>query len=233
MDLKANYEKMRIMEHLLHVLIIPIIISFLGSKDSQLVKISSSNEKVTIENEYIELDFHLKKGTYQATDKRKNKAGLHDVYFEIEGQESKNDYLFSWEKEEIADQLGKGKKLVLTGKKKGSNTLYFEIVLYQNHRFISLNAGIQNKGKDDIQIKEFFPVRGRSFDGHRFEDYKVLDGESGIEITRVSNLDTLSSRNNVLVTFGKKGAPKHSLVMGGLTYNEFQKNALVIRKEYI
>jgi hypothetical protein len=94
-----------------------------------------------------------------------------------------------------------------------------------------LNTGIENTTNADLRIMEFFPLKGIAYKGFAFDDYHTLDGENGTEFTRVLTNNTLKSRNNLLVTFGKKGLRKRSLVMGGLTYHEFQKYASVIKQK--
>ena len=53
---------------------------------------------------------------------------------------------------------------------------------------------------------------------------KLLDGNGGGEPTRVTTDPNLKSRNNLLLTFGA-GPTRRSLVMGGLTYADYEKFA--------
>lgn len=131
--------------------------------------------------------------------------------------------------ENVTDELGEGKKLTIEGKKNNQPSILLEVYIYNNNGTVVLNTGIENTSNLSMRIMEFFPLKGIAYRGFSFDNYKALDGENGSKVTTVTNNDTLYSKNNLLATFGIKGKPKRSIVIGGLTYNEFQKYASVIK----
>ena len=215
-------------KNLIYVLLIFIL--FNSCKRDGEVSTQMKNDVATIKNQLVQVDFNLNTGEYAAYDKRDGKAVISDASFKINEISSNDGYKFSCIEEVLTDELGSGKKLILTGAKENALTLIFEIALYAKKSFITLNSGIGNTRSNEMRVMEFYPMIGKAYTNFNFEDFKTLDGGVGKEPTLVSDLDTLYSRNNLLATFGEKGKLKRSLVIGGLSYNEFQKYASVEKK---
>ena len=133
--------------------------------------------------------------------------------------------------EPLSDFTGMGRSLLLTAALPGGGPrLLLRISLYENEPFIALAGGVENTTAGTLQIKEIRVVSaGVAFKGFLVNTgYKTLDGYGGGGVTRVSGdfVRGRSSLNNLLATFGQ-GNERHSVVLGGLTYAEFEKVAEV------
>ena len=86
------------------------------------------------------------------------------------------------------------------------------------------NTGLKNTLDKPFQVMEMHPLANAvAFTGRDMrEHFSMLDGNSGDVVTRVTHGEELACDNNLLVTFGPQGAST-SLVIGGLTYHEFEK----------
>lgn len=180
-------------------------------------------------NALVEFSFDGRTGTYGLRDKRNGSTVIETASFQIDTYTSTQGYAYNWKAEPCSDELGRGQKISIEGKKAGQPTLILEAFLYDGKGFVALNLGIENTGDKELRITDFSPMKAVAYKGFVFDDYKTLDGENGVEITKVSSEKTCRTNNNLLVTFGKKGEPKRSLVIGGLTYNEFGKHASVTK----
>lgn len=196
--------------------------------ESNKVSVSEKGVVVIIENNLVGVQFDLLQGTYSATNRIKNTTCITDASFTLNEFRSSNGFAFKWSKVSVKDELGTGEKIIVTGRKVGSPALILEITLYDGKGFIVVNSGVINTTGEALTIKKFSPLTAKAFEGFTFSNYKTLDGESGGYQTHVSSTDSMKCYNNLLVTFGEKGMPKNSLVIGGLTYNEFQKFSSVV-----
>ena len=185
----------------------------------------------SVGNQLVEFNFIAKTGEYTIKDKRFNKLCVENAYFQINSFASNQGYLFKAKTELVTDELGTGKKLIIEGVKENQPTIILEVYVYNNNGCVVLNTGIENTATTSMRIMEFYPLKGIAYKGFSFDDYKSLNGHVGEEITTITSTDTIQSYNNVLVTFGKKNNPKRSLVLGGLSYNEFRKYASVIKQD--
>ncbi len=190
---------------------------------------AQKKEVFGIANSFVLFRFDAGKGLFSITNKSDGKRCIENAAFRVNDLLSTGGYAFSGSTESISDEFGPGQKLSLEGKRDGSPSLLFDVVLYQTKPFVSFNTGIDNISATDMRVMNFSPLQGIAYQNFLFDDYHVLDGESGAKFTQVSAKDTLNSLNNLLVTFGKKGGSKQSLVMGGLSYHEFQKSAAVYK----
>jgi hypothetical protein len=188
------------------------------------VAVSGTDAQAIIENGLVKVVFDTNDGTYQAIDERDQSIGIANASFQLNDYASTDCDRFEYSQALVYDRLGKGKKLVVTGTKPGTPSLILEIGLYEDQSFISLNLGVDNLTGSDVRIIEFSPMKGNAFEGLQFDNYMTLDGECGSNRTRVESGDYRGSRNNLLITFGKTGQRKRSMVLGGLTYNEFTKH---------
>jgi hypothetical protein len=212
------------------VLIFPMLI--LGN---EVIVISEQPQKVSIENPYVKIEYDLSDGTYKGINKSNNSTCILDAHSEINGLDparfrdytiisSKGDNVDrSWSSAEINDKIGSGKRLIIKCKKEDNITLILEITLYQDKSFVVLNTGIHNLAPFHIRINNMHPLIGIAYRGYDInKNYYILDGTGGAQDTKVTSSDHLKSRNNILVTFGGKKSKK-SLVIGGLTYQDFEK----------
>ena len=197
---------------------------------SASIAFSQDSTNASIENKLVEFNFNLKEGKFAIIDKRDKSICIENAVFQINQYVSDQGYTYKWTTKTIKDELGKGKKITINGSKQDVPSLILEVFLYEKGCVV-LNTGIENTTNEALRIMQFFPMKGVAYRGLSFYDYKTLDGENGVPFTSVREEDYLASNNNLLVTFGRKGERKRSLVIGGLTYNEFRKYASVNKKE--
>lgn len=195
------------------------------------LKADGEENYARLSNTWFEFQFNLNTGKYQVLDKRDNKLCLQNAAFQINNDVSTQGYTFSFSTQQVIDELGSGKKIVIIGKKAAQPSLILEISIYPDKSYLVLNTGIANTTGKSLRIMDFSPLMGEAYKGFKFDDYKTLDGENGAFLTSVSTTDTLKCFNNLLATFGGRGKNKRSLVAGGLTYNEFQKRVSVIKND--
>jgi hypothetical protein len=94
--------------------------------------------------------------------------------------------------------------------------------------YVALAAGLVNRTKKPIQVKELRPLRGVAFAGLDVtENFAALDGTTGCCPTKVWTNGQVECRNNLLAKFGTN--PTRCLVIGGLTYHDFEKFARIDR----
>lgn len=191
------------------------------------IAVSEHAGVVAIENSVIEVEFDLSSGTYRATDRRDGSVCLSDATFRLDDLASNEPGIeYSWTTEAISDRLGIGSTLAVTGTRPGHPDLVLTISLYDHQGFIVLGAGLDNTTDSTVQLKRIEPVAGgTAFEGFDLsENFSMLDGFGGAQNTAVAHGPHLYSRNNLLVTFGVPGRNR-SLVLGGLTYRDFEKFA--------
>ena len=191
------------------------------------VGVAERDGAVTIENGLVKVIYDLSAGTFSAVDKRDGSVCITDAFFQLDDLASNEAGLrHAWEGVPLEDELGNGMALIVACSKPGQPNLLLKIALDNGQGYIVLSAGIENTTDRVVQLKQIRPlVRGRIFEGSDLsKGFSMLDGHGGGQPTAVTHDYNLHSRNNLLVTFGEPGG-KRSLVIGGLTYHEFEKFA--------
>jgi len=201
------------------------------------VTVTQSGNRLVMESEMVGFEYDLSGGLYQAIDKRDHSVCIKDGVFQI------NDLTTSiaglehrWESEVVSDELGNGKSVVIESRKPGQVTLLFEVTIYEGRGCIVFAGGIENATGSPVQLKAIKPLaQGTLFSGLSMaKNFRLLDGYGGGEplewgvkkYTAVYEGNYVHSRNNLLMTFGE-WQTRRSLVMGGLTYHDFEKFAAV------
>jgi hypothetical protein len=123
---------------------------------------------------------------------------------------------------------GAGKELRLTRVRTDGLEEVLIVRLGRIGSFLEIGFKIVNHGGADTRVMEF-GIQGRGFAGHDLGGYKTLDGESDGYATHVSEDGKREAYNNLLATFGLPGQGKHSLVIGGLRYQEFKRHCEISR----
>ena len=192
---------------------------------------------VQFANEVVSIAVDPSAGTYTIVSRADPKACLRGAFYSIRDKEG-----HAWDTtrvgahrecstEVVTGPLGKGKRLTLTTSAADMPTLLLQIELYGGTPFVVLNGGLVNTTGQAIQLAEINPLSGVAFDGLDVgQDFVALDGESGCCPTRVWRGNEVRSRNNVVARFGRK--PGRALVIGGLTYHDFEKFARVTRRDH-
>jgi hypothetical protein len=192
---------------------------------SAQVKISDSNGVVVLENPTVLLSFNLKTGCYEVKDKIRNLVPVRNAYFQAEGLRSKDHTeTIEWSQRDVADAFGKGKTLVITARYKDYSDVRWEVTLYDGRDFVAFNMGIVNDTERPFTLSAFYPLKSSSIlctMGVK-ENFSVLNGNSGGNKTYAKDTTTLRCFNDLMVRCGDLKNP-NILVVGGLTYHDFEK----------
>lgn len=231
--------EIKMKKFLIHLLFIfLIILTILSSCDKTgKIKVYEKNQIVTLENQITGLSFDLAKGTYSVTDKSSGKKILTNAKLKINSWSSDDDGLRrTWEKRNFSDTLGTGMALDLSLEKENFPALKFTFRLYEDNGFVNVSGGINNTLDSSIQVKEIYAVADANiYEGTKaFKDFAMIDGFSGGEpleygarmYSPLTRSNALKSRNNILLTFTENNK-RETLVLGGLTYNDFEKFAFI------
>lgn len=221
----------------LHSTFLIILITLSSCEKTGSVKLFEKDHVVTLENQITELSFDLKEGTYSVTDKSWGKKVLTGAKLKINDWSSDDEGLRrTWEKRNISDTLGNGLALNLSLEKENSPKMIFTFKLYENHGFIIVSGGIKNNMDSSLQVKEIYVVADANIYERTevFRDFAMIDGFSGGEpleygarmYSPLTRSNALKSRNNILITFTENDK-RETLVLGGLTYNDFEKFAFI------
>ena len=191
----------------------------------------------TIENGRIRIGFDPGSGTYDVWDRTATDPSspaapiLAGMTFSANGWKS-SDPGYRHEGRAIAldDMFGPGRELRITSTSTtGQPTLVLKLRIHEGQGFITAGGGMLNTTDEAIQLKEFVPAAGKVFPQLRdFPNLGILEGNGGGRPTRVVHKTPATSMNNILMTFGTENQTR-SLVMGGLSYVDFQKSAGIDR----
>lgn len=199
--------------------------------------ISQSGEKVILQNSQVRLEFDLSEGTYDIFKQEVPQPVLANAALRINQWSTVSEHVeTSWSQREVSDALGKGIALDLSFKLEGTPELLFSFILYKGESFFSATAGIQNSSDAVVRVKEIYVLADadiyRDFDVS--DDFAMIDGFSGGEpleygerfYSPLTRANALKSRNNIYLTFKNK-TERHQLLMGGLSYHDFEKFATI------
>ncbi len=189
------------------------------------ITISKNASVITIENKNVSIKYDLKKGSYSAFDKSTKTEAIYNASTQVnELKSSDKEAIHSFTTEAIHESIGKGAALLITSKKKNAPDQLLRIKLYDNKGFVVLQSGIKNSLKQAYKVMKFSPLASASvFKGLNLkENFRLLDGEGGGIETYIRKEPGMLSQNNMLLNFGSD-INRHTLVAGGLTYNEFEK----------
>ncbi|KPL09405.1 MAG: hypothetical protein AMS26_22910 [Bacteroides sp. SM23_62] len=204
---------------------------------AQSVHIGVSGTTVSLQNNLVGFEFDLSRGTYGILKVKDHTAVVTDAKLRINDWSSDDPGMKrSWEEREVSDPFGKGLALDLRFEAENTPAIRFTFVIYENQGFISATGGITNTTDQSLQVKELYVMAdGILYDGvDMTENFAMVDGFSGGEpleygrrfYSPLTRRNALKSRNNILLTF-TEDQQRHSLVMGGLTYHDFEKFAAI------
>lgn len=210
---------------------------FLAASANADVRVFESDNAVVIENEAVKFVYDISRGGYEVIDKRNNSICIKDGCFQINDlTPSTAGFTHSWKSRPVCDELGTGKAVTIECSKAGEVSLLFEVTLYEGKGCIVFAGGIENSTSEPVRLKLIkLLADGTLFYGFDMrKNFRLLDGNSGGEplewgvkkYTAVYKGNYVRSRNNVLITFGENET-RRSMVMGGLTYHDFEKFAIV------
>jgi hypothetical protein len=204
---------------------------------SPTCRIAQSGDVVTLQNERVSFAYDLARGVYRIVDNQNASAPVTGAALRInEWTTADKGLKQSWKQRAVSDELGDGLGLDLTVEAANRPTLLFSFEIYEGQGFLTVSAGIDNTTDKSIQVKEIYALAdGGIYQGIDVsQNFAMVDGYSGGEpleygrrqYSPLHRKNALKSRNNLMVTFGKAHA-RRSLLMGGLTYHDYEKFAWV------
>jgi hypothetical protein len=197
------------------------------SSGGDIVRVSQTGAIVALENASVKIEYDLSDGTFSLYDKVKDMACISGAFSKWNDFSSLSpEFKHTWKKQSLEDGFGKGLVIEITSTGENCPRLVTNFILHENHSFLALSCGLVNTTGDTLQLKQFKPIAGgKAFAGCDLsKNFSMLDGNSGGRDTRMYRGGYLHSRNNLLATFGDPRSP-YFLVMGGLTYDDFEKFA--------
>jgi len=189
---------------------------------------------LSIHGKGIEVAFDRDTGTWNAwttvANERRERILADMVYGGDDFRSTDPDYAHSGEVRDIDDVFGKGRELTVRSRSREKQpTLLLRLRVYRGHGFITAGGGVVNTTGEDLRLQSFSPAIGTAFpEQDELPNLGFLTGVAGGGNTQVLRETPARSVNNLLTTFGTEGRTR-SLMMGGLTYVDFQKTALVDR----
>ena len=201
------------------------------------VTVGQVDHRVVLENRHVSFAYDLSRGQYTTTDKRDGSVCIKDGIFQIHDVTSSLPTLeHTWQGRDVLDELGHGKSITIKSTAPGQCSLLFEVALYDHRTCLVFAGGIENVTDQPVQLRLIKPLAaGKLFHGFDMaRNFRLLDGNGGGEplewgvkkYTAVNQGNYTFSRNNILMTFGENKT-RRSIVMGGLTYHEFEKFACI------
>ncbi len=216
--------------------LVPALV-ILSASCTKAVKVKRDGDVAALRNELVSLDFNLATGTYSVRNLSSNTIPIKDAALKINNWSSGDENTrITWKKQAVSDEPGKGKALILKIESGNNPVMIFRFTLYENQGYITVSGGIENTTAESIQVREIHALaNGKAYGGTDFPgNFVMIDGFSGGEpleygqrkYSPLTREYALKSRNNILLTFGE-GPSRQTLVMGGLTYSDFEKFALL------
>lgn len=130
------------------------------------------------------------------------------------------------------DPLGSHSTLEVTFEREAKVSEILQLRLYEDQSFLALRMGVRNHAAKDVRLFKFSPFsEARVFvEQVDSSSLRFLDGMAGGGATQVTADQELRSPNNLIATFATDGV-RRSLVIGGLSYEDFAKYAQAIIAE--
>jgi len=191
---------------------------------------------VSLHNEAVHFEFDLSKGTYSILCKGRQHPAIMEARMKI-NQWSSDDPAFKRSyKSRVADgPFGEELVLDLIFTAADKPELRFSVALHEGD-FFSVTGGILNTGDKAIRVRDIHVMADAVVNegGDMSRDFAMIDGFSGGEpleygqrsYSPLTRSNALKSRNNILLTFTDENT-RRLLVMGGLTYQDFEKFATI------
>ncbi len=199
--------------------------------------ITQAGDLVTLQNGEVSLTFDLAAGVYRIAKKPDGQAVISNAKMRINTWSSDDPgFERTWQQRVISDTSPPGLALDLSFRSAGKPELLFSIALHEGQDFFRITAGIVNTLDENLQVRDIYVLEnGLVYGGCNLtQDFAMIDGFSGGEpleygersYSPLTRTNALKSRNNIYLTF-REGAQRHQLVMGGLSYHDFEKFACI------
>ena len=191
----------------------------------------AGGKKASVQNGKVKIEFKTETGCFDIINLINGDTLVNDAFFQAGGLLSKDPHeKISVQLTGVETEFGKGQALVARIHFAGYADMLWKAVLYQKEDFVELSSGIANDTDRPYLLKQYFPmVSPNTYPGKDTKHgFQMLDGNSGGNNTHVRDTSHYLSFNNLMFQFGK-GDDASVCVVGGLSYNEFEKFAEVKR----
>jgi len=199
----------------------------------------SSNSVLSLESSSATLLFDVRTGSYDVVDNLSEKKVIERAHFSV-GMWKSNDStsIFNGRKFAFSENGLTGQAVEVSAYVPDGTIVKWNVKSYKEEPYFVLSMSVENKSADTIILKKWGPLmNGKLHNGTKKLNAKMLDGNGGGEATRVHDAGYMRCRNNLLFTFEEQNKERHSLVIGGIRYADFEKHTLIetdrIRKNLI
>jgi hypothetical protein len=206
--------------------------------DTAPISVEKSTNGVTLANSQVWVEINLKDASYSIVDANDGTIAIAHAHGEVDGLGGNPEKTFStrqldpheevsWKTNAVADALGNGTMLTLTVKRQDDREYFTTFTLHDDKSFVALGSGIVNHRSYPIRVRSFQPlVGGEVFPGLNKTAMKTLNGAAGSSRAEVKEGYDRACENSLLFTCMANGK-RRSLVIGGLTYQDFAKYAAI------
>jgi hypothetical protein len=115
-----------------------------------------------------------------------------------------------------------GKSLSLISRIEKHGELEVQFTLYSDSSFVEIGFAFKNLEERPVRLNRTEVIKGTVMPGFDSKNRMILDGNSGAGQTAVSRNEKAETENNILCFFANPKQP-HSMVAGGLTYQDYRK----------
>ncbi|MDR1486046.1 MAG: hypothetical protein LBT09_14660, partial [Planctomycetaceae bacterium] len=209
----------RFIRTLMFALVLSVIVVQNAAADNVIV--SENNKVVSLQNESVKVNFDLRDGYYQVVNVKENLICIDKAYAEVNDWKTTDSLVRTYN----VVQNDNGKSLLVECTEAGNKKILLQFSLQNDKSYLILSAGLDNISDNTLIIKKIAPVAGaKLFKGKDItKNLRILDGNGGGEPTVIRDKPAIHCRNNMLLFFGD-GSEYHSIVLGGITYREFNKS---------
>jgi len=210
-----------------------LAVGFTLAASAENVIVEQRGDLAVLENAAVRVEYHLKNGRFDVVDVAGGKTLVSGAKCQITGHAAdRRGATRQWQAQTVADTLGRGRQLEVVSRWADGPAIVQIFALYESGTFLAMSAGIENTTTQMIRVANIQPIsEGKAFEGHNVADnFLTLDGYCGWEDTAVRREPTLRCRNNLLAMFGS-GDSRRCLILGGLTYNEYEKFVRVRQRD--
>jgi hypothetical protein len=185
------------------------------------VSCSEKDKIASLQNSQTRIDFDLRTGYYQIFNKQDKILCIDSAYAQVNDWKTTDLLVRTYS----VVRNDNGKSLLIECTDAGNKKILLQFSLQNDESYLILSAGLDNISDDTLIIKKIAPLAGaKLFKGKDItKNLRILDGNGGAESTVVRDKPAIHCRNNMLLFFGDEDE-HHSIVLGGITYREFNKS---------
>jgi len=210
-------------------------LAVISASSLHAVEVTQSGDQLSIANTTFSLSYDLKSGTWSATDLTSKTIVFTKARFTVDeiGWEKPAGVTRAWKQSEISDVFGTGRTLTITETPGGgyAPVKSFHLTVYDKQPFAALGFSVTNQRAFPMRVARIGVIdKAAFFPGKKLVHPQVLRGGAGAQKNHVENQAAIDAHNNLLIT-GKIGDQRHSIVAGGLRYQEFLRRLVLDEKK--